>query len=91
MVMLGGPRMLLGPLAGAIIVYFLPEMLQLDPIDARIVYGVGLIAVIMLMPGGAVAGMVAGWRLVRGRMLRLGKPAGPAGPALAGEQSNDRR
>jgi branched-chain amino acid transport system permease protein len=91
MVMLGGPRMLLGPLAGAIIVYFLPEMLQLDPVDSRIVYGCGLIAVIMLMPGGAVAGMVEGWRLVRGRMLRLGKPAAPAGPALAGEQSNDRR
>ena len=33
MVMLGGPRMLYGPLAGAIIVNFLPEVMHLDPVD----------------------------------------------------------
>jgi branched-chain amino acid transport system permease protein len=56
MVMLGGPRALYGPLGGAIIVYFLPEVLRLDPVDSRIAYGVGLIAVILLLPGGVVAG-----------------------------------
>jgi branched-chain amino acid transport system permease protein len=57
MVMLGGPRMLLGPLMGAFIVTFLPEVLNLDPIDARIAYGVGLILVILLLPGGVMAGL----------------------------------
>lgn len=58
MVMLGGPRMLYGPLGGAIIVNFLPEVLHLDPVDARIVYGVALVAVIMLLPGGVIAGLI---------------------------------
>ena len=58
MVMVGGPRMLLGPLAGATIVNFLPETLNLDPVDSRIAYGAGLIAVIMFLPGGAVAGVM---------------------------------
>ena len=57
MVMLGGPRMLYGPLAGAVIVNFLPEILSLDPVDARIAYGVGLIVVILLLPGGVMAGL----------------------------------
>ena len=67
MVMLGGPRALYGPLGGALIVYFLPEMLRLDPVDARIAYGVGLIAVILLLPGGVVAGVASlfGWILDR--------------------------
>ncbi len=59
MVMVGGPRMLYGPLVGAIIVNFLPEVLHLDPIDSRIAYGTGLIAVIMLLPGGVVAGLAS--------------------------------
>ncbi len=58
MVMVGGPRMLFGPLAGATIVNFLPEILNLDPVDSRIAYGIGLIAVIMFLPGGAVAGVM---------------------------------
>ncbi len=41
--MLGGARLIYGPLAGAIIVNFLPEMMKLDPIDSRIAYGVGLL------------------------------------------------
>ena len=55
MVMLGGPRTLFGPLTGAVIVTFLPEVVRIDPIDSRIVYGLALIAVIMLLPGGIIA------------------------------------
>ncbi len=33
MVMLGGPRTVFGPLAGAIIVTFLPEVMRIDPVD----------------------------------------------------------
>ena len=50
MVMIGGARLLLGPLAGGILVAFLPELLNLDPVQSRIVYGVCLIAVILLLP-----------------------------------------
>jgi branched-chain amino acid transport system permease protein len=55
MVMLGGPRTIFGPLVGAIIVTFLPEVMRIDPVDSRIAYGVALIAVIMLLPGGIIA------------------------------------
>jgi branched-chain amino acid transport system permease protein len=72
MVMLGGPRMLFGPLAGAVIVSFLPEVLDIDPVDSRIAYGLGLIAVIMLLPGGIIAVLARAWRwLMRPRAARL--------------------
>jgi branched-chain amino acid transport system permease protein len=58
MVMLGGARLLYGPLAGAIIVSFLPEILNLNPIDSRIAYGVALLTVILLLPGGVSAGLL---------------------------------
>ena len=58
MVMLGGSRLLYGPLIGAIIVSFLPEIMHLDPIDSRIAYGVCLLVVILLLPGGVSAGLL---------------------------------
>ena len=70
MVMLGGPRMLYGPLAGAIIVNFLPEVLNLNPIDSRIAYGVGLIAVILLLPGGVMGGLQSLYLALRARWQR---------------------
>ena len=62
MVMLGGPRTIFGPLAGAIIVTFLPEVMRIDPVDSRIAYGLALIAVIMLLPGGIIAVVERGYR-----------------------------
>jgi branched-chain amino acid transport system permease protein len=64
MVMLGGPRLLYGPLLGAIIVNFLPEIMHLDPIDSRIAYGVSLLVVILLLPGGVSAGLLRIYRWV---------------------------
>jgi branched-chain amino acid transport system permease protein len=58
MVMLGGARLIYGPLLGAVIVNFLPEIMKLDPIDSRIAYGVGLLLVILLLPGGVSAGLL---------------------------------
>lgn len=78
MVMVGGPRKLMGPLVGAIVVYFLPEVLNLDPVDSRIAYGVGLILVIMLLPGGAVAGVAEAYAWAVNR-LRRGTSAAPPG------------
>ncbi|WP_413992069.1 branched-chain amino acid ABC transporter permease [Labrys okinawensis] len=70
MVMLGGPRLLLGPLVGALIVSFLPEVLNLDPVDARIAYGVGLILVILVLPGGVMAGLAQLYMTLRGKVVR---------------------
>ena len=78
MVMLGGARPLYGPLIGAVVVTFLPELGGLDPIDARIAYGAGLLAVILLLPGGVSGGLDA---LYRGFVERRGRAAAATGPA----------
>ena len=62
MVLLGGSRRLMGPLVGAIIVGFLPEVLDviglgLTPFQRQIVFGALLIAVIILLPRGLVQGV----------------------------------
>ncbi|MBB3233355.1 branched-chain amino acid ABC transporter permease [Phyllobacterium endophyticum] len=76
MVMIGGARLLLGPLAGGILVAFLPELLNLDPVQSRILYGVCLIAVILLLPNGLIAGIVAGWyRFFDRRPVQPNEPA----------------
>ena len=62
MVMLGGPRTIFGPLAGAIIVTFLPEVMRIDPVVSRIAYGLALIAVVMLLPGGVIAAVERGYQ-----------------------------
>lgn len=67
MVMIGGPRMLYGPLAGAIIIYFLPEVLHLNPVDARIAYGAALVMVIMLLPSGLIGGFIDLYRRATAR------------------------
>lgn len=73
MVMIGGVRLLLGPIAGGVLVSFLPEVLNLDPVESRILYGFCLIAVILLLPNGIIAGMLDGWRAGM-RQLRRGLP-----------------
>jgi branched-chain amino acid transport system permease protein len=70
MVMLGGARLLYGPLIGAIIVNFLPEIMRLDPIDSRIAYGVGLLVVILLLPGGVSAGLLDIYRWLLSKRRR---------------------
>ena len=66
MVMIGGARLLLGPLAGGILVSFLPEILNLDPVQSRILYGICLIAVILFLPNGLIAGIADGWQKLTG-------------------------
>jgi branched-chain amino acid transport system permease protein len=72
MVMLGGPRLLYGPLIGAVIVNFLPEIMHLDPVDSRIAYGVGLLIVILLLPGGVSAGLLQVYRWLTQLLRRKG-------------------
>jgi len=71
MMMLGGAKLIYGPLIGAIIVNFLPEVMDLNPVDSRIAYGIGLLVVILLLPGGVSAGLVDiyRWLVARWRVL----------------------
>jgi branched-chain amino acid transport system permease protein len=71
MVMLGGGRLLYGPLIGAIIVNFLPEVMNLNPVDSRIAYGVALLMVILLLPGGVSAGLLSIYRWLTARSRAL--------------------
>lgn len=77
MVMIGGARLLLGPLAGGVLVAFLPEVMNLDPVESRIVYGICLIAVILFLPNGLIAGLAEIWqRLVRSPVSKpIAEPA----------------
>jgi len=68
MVMLGGGRLMFGPLIGAIIVSFLPEVMNLNPVDSRIAYGVALLIVILLLPGGVSAGLLNIYRWLAARV-----------------------
>jgi branched-chain amino acid transport system permease protein len=66
------------PLAGAIIVTFLPEVMRIDPVDSRIAYGLALIAVVILLPGGVITAVGRGYqrvtRTLRGRDAIDGSP-----------------
>jgi ABC-type multidrug transport system fused ATPase/permease subunit len=66
MLLLGGSRTLWGPVVGAVIVFFLPEVLGLDPIQSRILYGALLILVILLLPRGLAHGIRQQYLRVRG-------------------------
>jgi branched-chain amino acid transport system permease protein len=79
MVMIGGARLLLGPIAGGVLVAFLPEMFNLDPVQSRILYGVCLIAVILVLPNGLIAGAIEAGR----RLLRMRRAAPVRGRAPA--------
>ena len=54
MMMIGGTGALLGPLAGAALVVFLPAVINLDPVVGQIAYGVILVLVILVLPQGII-------------------------------------
>lgn len=93
MVLLGGSRRLLGPLVGAIIVGFLPEVLDviglgLTPFQRQIVFGALLIAVIILLPHGLVQGVADLYGYAKRTLADYLRPppdsdggGGPDGPA----------
>ena len=83
MVLLGGSRRLMGPLVGAIIVGFLPEILDvigigLTPFQRQIVFGALLIAVIILLPHGLVQGVADLYGLAKRSLGAYLRP--PPGP-----------
>ena len=61
MVLLGGRSSILGPIAGAFMLTGLPHMIELSAEARAILYGVVLIATILILPKGIV-GTLASWR-----------------------------
>src|SRR5215467_422891 len=71
MVIVGGVGTLIGPVAGAILLTILPEVLR-DIGDLRlVVYGLALTLVVLFMPGGIVQAV----RLAAARLRRSAEPA----------------
>lgn len=54
MTILGGAGSLAGPLVGSAAAIFIPELLHISPYQAQVVYGLVLIAIILLLPLGLV-------------------------------------
>jgi branched-chain amino acid transport system permease protein len=65
---IGGPGLLWGPVLGAALLTGLPEILQLDPQMKLIVYGLVLLAVIVLLPRGLAAGLADAFRFIATRL-----------------------
>ena len=63
MVVVGGPGTVFGPVLGAIALTFLPEVLRISNIYYQLIYGFGIILMIIFLPMG-----LGGW--VRGALLR---------------------
>ena len=76
MVVVGGMGTMIGPVIGAIVLTFLPELLRGFGDLRLIVYGLALTLVVLFMPGG----MVQAWQLLRARFKGgRTKPAADAG------------
>ena len=72
MVVVGGMGTMIGPVVGAILLTFLPELLRGFGDLRLIVYGLSLTLVVLFMPGG----MVQAWHLL---LARFRKPAATTG------------
>lgn len=58
--LIGGSRSAVGPVIGALVFFLLPELISLDPVTTQILYGLVLIAIVLLSPQGLVP-LCAGW------------------------------
>lgn len=54
MMLLGGSGTLAGPMVGAVLATFLPDVLHIGPYQAQLVYGLLLIVIIVALPTGVV-------------------------------------
>jgi branched-chain amino acid transport system permease protein len=73
--LIGGSRTRLGPFAGALVVYMLPQILGLGPVATQIAYGISLMALILFLPSGLVGGLPAAMRSARRRYSERAKAA----------------
>ena len=81
MVILGGSRSLLGPVAGAFVLGYLPFWFDLGPGTTQLAYGVALVIVMLLVPQGVVPTIV---RLLNVVPARVSAAAGAARRSLPG-------
>jgi branched-chain amino acid transport system permease protein len=84
MVISGGTATLLGPIAGAVIVVIMKNVVSAYVVRWNLVLGVIFVAIITFMPEGLVPGTVRLWRLAW-RSMRPARP-NPAPPAGAVEE-----
>jgi len=61
-VVVGGRQAILGPLVGAAVAYYLPELIQLDPNRVLIGYGVVLGLMVIFLPTGILGGLDSAWK-----------------------------
>ncbi len=64
MVIVGGMGTMIGPVLGAIVLTFLPELLRGFGELRLMIYGIALTLVVLFMPGG----MVQAWMALRARL-----------------------
>jgi len=81
MVILGGSRSLLGPVAGAFVLGYLPFWFDLGPGTTQLAYGVALVIVMLLVPQGVVPTIV---RLLNAVPARVSAAAGAARRTMPG-------
>ena len=62
MVIVGGMGTMIGPVIGAVVLTFLPELLRGIGELRLLVYGLALTLVVLFMPGGIVQAWSALWR-----------------------------
>ncbi|MGH3758348.1 branched-chain amino acid ABC transporter ATP-binding protein/permease [Actinophytocola sp.] len=83
MVLLGGSRSIYGPIAGAFIIVYLPEILNLEPLVSEMVRGAIVILIVLLMPTGIVPTVHMLLRAAFGLGRRRATAREPAEPAEA--------
>jgi branched-chain amino acid transport system permease protein len=57
MMLLGGSGTLIGPMVGALMATFLPDVLHFEPYQAQLVYGLMLVLIIVLLPTGVIGAL----------------------------------
>jgi branched-chain amino acid transport system permease protein len=86
MVVLGG-RSFVGPAVGVLVLVLIPEFLGLAPIDKELVYGLVLVAVIVLLPRGIMPTIASTWS----RLPPRRRPAGAQPRPIPTEQASLKR
>lgn len=68
MMLLGGSGTLVGPIVGAVVATFLPEVLHIDPYTAQLIYGVLLVVIIVVLPAGVIGALRQAYFRVTNRL-----------------------
>lgn len=80
--LIGGARSAIGPIIGSIVFFAIPELVRVDPVSTQIIYGLALVAIVLVTPEGLAPGL-AGWLARTFTRFR-------AKPAAGGADASDR-